>query len=544
MGGVAGSLAKTLAVLTYSLGQGRLTAELTASSWDGNTARASLEVRGRFPQLPPPSYADGQNRPIFWLAMTASETPRTIAVIGGGITGLSAAHRIGELSPGSQATLLEAGTRLGGVIQTERRDGFLMERGPDMFTTIEPWAVDLCRRVGMEEELIGVNPDHRQAFIIHRGRLLPVPEGFTLMAPARVWPVITTPLLSLRGKLRLFGEYFTPPRTEAEDESLASFATRRLGQEAYERLVQPLISGIYTADPEKLSMMAALPQFVEMERRHGGVAKALRRGAGKKEDRGSSGARYNRFVTPRDGLDTFIQRLAGRLPPGCVRLGVTVEKLARTGDGRWRLLLVEGGQRREETFDGVIVATPAFVAADLLRNVDPLLAELLEGIPYAGASIAVTAYRREQIAHPLNGFGCVAPLVENRKLLSLSFSSVKFPGRVPAGTILLRAFVGGACQPQLLELSDAELTSLVQQELQELLGAQGDPLFCDIIRWRRTMPQYHVGHIDRVQAMERQAESLPRLELAGNAYRGVGIPFCIRSGEAAAQRLVEALRGA
>lgn len=460
------------------------------------------------------------------------------AVVGGGITGLAAAHRLQELAPTCRVVLLEAGPRLGGVLQTQRRDGYLIERGPDMFTTGEPWAVDLCRRLGIENELIGVNPDHRQAFIIHRGRLVPVPEGFTLMAPARVWPVLTTPLLSTRGKLRLFREFFIPPRRDNGDESLASFATRRLGQEAYERLVQPLISGIYTADPEKLSMAAALPQFVEMERRYGGVARALRR-SGKKEDHRSGGARYNRFVTLRDGMESLVQRLAARLPEGSVRLNAPVEALARGPDHRWTLTVRENDQPRQETFDGVILALPASAAARLLRPVDAALADSLASIPFAGVAIPVATYRREQIAHPLNGFGCVAPLVENRNLVSISFSSVKFPGRAPEGCVLFRAFMGGACQPHLLDLSDEELWKLANQEFRELLGVRGEPQFLEIVRWRNVMPQYHLGHLERVQAIEERAAQLPGLEMAGNAYRGVGIPFCIRSGEAAAQRLVD-----
>jgi oxygen-dependent protoporphyrinogen oxidase len=472
----------------------------------------------------------------------AADSRPHFAVVGGGITGLSAAHRLHELAPDCRLSLFEASSRLGGVIQSEQRDGFLIERGPDMFTTGEPWALELCRRLGMEDELIGVNPDHRKAFVIHHGRLAPVPEGFMLMAPSKMWPILGTPLLSMRGKLRLFGEFFTPPRAPEGDESLASFATRRMGREAYERLVQPLISGIYTADPEKLSMAAALPQFVEMERRYGGVARGMWRGATKKEDRSSSGARYNRFVSPKQGMEDLIRRLAQRLPAGTARLGVKVESVAKAEDGRWRLTFVEQGESKQEGFDGVILAAPTFVVAALLQDVDAALAEQLEAIPYAGTAIAVIAYPRSQVEHPLNGFGCVAPLVEKRNVLSISFSSVKFPGRAPDESLLFRAFVGGACQPHLLELSDDELTVLVQEELRELLGVRGAPQFCEIVRWRRAMPQYHVGHVTRVKAIEERVAQHDGLELAGNAYRGVGIPFCIRSGEAAATRLTETLQ--
>jgi oxygen-dependent protoporphyrinogen oxidase len=364
------------------------------------------------------------------------------------------------------------------------------------------------------------------------------------MAPARVWPVITTPLLSVRGKLRLLQEFFTPPRTDEGDESLASFATRRLGREAYERLIQPLIGGIYTADPEKLSMAAALPQFVEMERKYGGVVKALRRRRSEGAQRGVSGARYNRFVTPRAGMNSLIDRIVARLPAGCVRLEAKVESLSRNENGRWRLGIVQEDGRRDETFDGVILATPAFAAGALLGRVDAALAEQLEAIPYAGACVAVVAYRREQVAHPLDGFGCVAPAVENRSILSISFSSVKFPGRAPEGMLLLRVFVGGALQPHLFDLPDDELRRLVQKDLEELLGARGEPEFCEIVRWSRAMPQYHVGHLERVKTIEERGAQLSGLALAGNAYRGVGIPFCIRSGEAAAERVVSEIKAA
>jgi len=478
------------------------------------------------------------------VAERSANHPLRVAVIGGGITGLAAAHRIGELDPRAEVTLLEASGRLGGVLRTERMGEFLIEHGPDMFITREPWALELCRRIGFDGELIGTNDTMRRAMIVRRGKLIPVPEGFTLMAPARIGPILATPLLSPLGKLRLGWEWFVPQRSDASDESLADFARRRFGREAYQRLIQPLVGGIYTADPEQLSLHAAMPRFVEMERRHGSLARAMRRQqAAKAKQNGAAdktaGVRYDAFVTPHDGIETLVAAIAGRLPPEAVRLNTHVEQLQRGDDGRWQLTLCDAGGSRTEPFDRVIVALPAPAAAKLLEPVDSTLADELAGIPYAGASVVVLTYRRSEVDHSLDGFGAVVPQIEGRRILAISFASNKFPGRAPDDCILLRVFVGGALQPELTELDDEETIALVEQELRELIGIGGEPLIRQVARWNGAMPQYHVGHLDRVERIEELAGSIPGLELAGNAYRGVGIPFCVRSGEEAAGRVLD-----
>jgi oxygen-dependent protoporphyrinogen oxidase len=468
-------------------------------------------------------------------------SPR-IAVIGGGITGLAAAYRLYELNPAAQVMLFEASGRLGGVLQTEHRDGYLIERSADMFTTREPWALDLCRRVGIEGELIETNKQHRRAFVVHKGKLVPVPEGFTLMSPAKVWPILTTPLLSPLGKLRLAWEYFTPKKKDDDDESLESFVTRRFGREAFDRLIQPLIGGIYTADPSLLSMQATLPQFVEMERKAGSLIAGVRsRGSGVRgQETGvrsqGSGARYGMFLAPRDGMQRLVDAVAAKLPPGVVRLNAKVERLSRSAGGaKWQVNLAN---EMPEEFDGVILAVSAPVSGKLLEGIDAELARLVGSIPQAGCNVALLGFHREQIAHPLDGFGFVVPTMENRRIIAASFTSIKFSGRAPEGKVLLRVFIGGALQPELLSLSDAETSRIVLEELRDLLGVSGEPEFCEIAHWHGAMPQYHVGHLNKVRQMEGRVAAIPGLALAGNSYRGVGVPFCVHDGELAAERVL------
>jgi len=460
-----------------------------------------------------------------------------VAVIGGGFSGMAAAHRLAELAPEAAVALFEASDRLGGVVRTVRRDGYVIEGASDMFTTKEPWGIDLCRRIGFEHQLIETNPGPRRSFVVYRGGLEPVPDGFTLMTPVKVWPIVKTRLLSPLGKLRLASEIFVPRRRDPSDESLASFTQRRMGRETYERLIQPLISSIYTADATKLSMQAAMPQFFAMEGKFGSLTLGMQRMLRTKRSAGAgTGARYGLFVSARDGLGSFVDALAARLPAGCARLRSHVRQLRPTAGGGWELS-VEGRPDAEQ-FDAVILATPAHRTAALLEPLDAELARELAAIELSGVTIVALCYPRRQVRHPLDGFGVVAPLVEKRRVLAVSFPSVKFAGRAPQDGVQFRIFVGGACQGELAELPDQPLLEMVQEELRDLLGVQGEPQFCEVFRWPATMPQYHVGHLERVARIEQRATLLPNLALAGNAYRGVGIPFCIHSGETAAQKIL------
>ena len=462
-----------------------------------------------------------------------SDAPR-IAIIGGGISGLAAAHRLTELAPQARVTLFEAADRLGGVLETERNEGYLLELSADNFITNVPWGIELCRRVGLGDDLLTTRESQRRAFVVRNRRLLPVPVGFQLLAPAQLWPVVRSPLLSWRGKLRVLGELLVPRRKSAGDESLASFARRRLGREAFERLVQPLVAGIYTADAERLSMAAALPRFVEMERRWGSLIRAAWNSRSNAD--GSSGARYGLFVAPRDGMNSLVRAIAKRLPDGCIRTSTAVTGIT-AAEGKWRLSFGD----KAEVFDGVVVAVPAPAAGTLLEHLDRDLACELNKISYAGSAIVVLGYRRDQLSRPLEGFGFVVPAHERRQILAASYSSVKFEGRATDDRVLIRVFFGGADRPDQLDFSDDKLIAMATEELGELIGVRGRPDLTRVVRWPASMPQYHVGHLEIFERIERACDRWPTLALAGNAYQGVGVPNCIHSGVMAAERILKVL---
>ncbi len=466
-----------------------------------------------------------------------------VAIIGGGITGLAAAHHLREKAPQLDIVLLEASTRLGGVIRTTKKDGFLVESAADNFITTSPVAINLCQRLGLGAELIGTNPQGRGAMVVCRGKLEPIPSGFLVMAPSRIWPILTTRILSTMGKLRAGLEVFIPKRRQRGDESLKAFVCRRFGYELFERLVQPLVGGIYTADPSRLSVAATMPRFPEMEQKHGSLLRAMmrqRREAGHAKPENSGGARYSQFMTLRGGMSTLTDALANSLPAGTIQLDSPVCAIVPSENGRWSLRIAKGDQKWLEV-DAVIVASPANHAANMLATTDSLISETLGQIEYASCAVVSLAYRREQIQHKLNTFGFVVPLAEQRLILSCSFSSLKYPDRAPDESVLMRVFIGGACQSGLLQLPREQLIQLAERELADLLGISQPPLFRDLTMHVQAMPQYHVGHCERVASIERRLASHPTLALAGSALRGVGVPGCIESGEKAAERVVNAL---
>jgi oxygen-dependent protoporphyrinogen oxidase len=478
---------------------------------------------------------------------------KRVVIVGGGVSGLAAAHRLLELQARGGAeeaaplevVLLEASGRLGGTVRTVRRDGFLLEGGPDSFISEKPAALELAARLGLTSRVVETNAAHRRSFVVRAGRLRPTPEGFHLLAPARLWPFLTSDIFSWRGKARMALDLLLPRRgpangDEHEDESLAAFVRRRFGQEALERMAQPMVGGIYTADPERLSLRATMPRFLDMERRHRSLILALWKNARRQRPgahNGASGARYGLFLSFDEGMQVLTDALAARLPSDIVRLSTRVEKVVYEGAARAWSVRTETGETLSA--DAVCVALPAYAAAWLLRGTDEPLASELDAIPYASTATVNLAYRRADIPHPLDGFGFVAPFAERRGVLACTFSSVKFPSRAPEGHALLRAFVGGALQPELFELNEGEMVSAVRRDLRELLGVAAAPLFSHIERWPRSMAQYHVGHLARLGRVGERLRALPGLRLCGNAYTGAGVPDCVRGGEEAADAIFE-----
>jgi len=456
-----------------------------------------------------------------------------LVVVGGGIAGLTAAHRAVEISrereTALELTVLEARDRLGGTIETEHAGGFLVETGPDSFLSEKPWALALCRRIGLESRLVGTDDRFRRVFVWFGKRLHPVPDGFQLLAPTRLTPFITSSLFSWPGKLRMALDVILP-RGGGGDESLGAFVRRRLGREALERIAQPLVAGIYTADPDELSLLATMPRFVELERRERSLIVGLWKASRKAPAASTSGARWSLFVSLAGGMGELIAALASRLPSDAVRLKHRVGGIERRGV-QWRVTTEEAGAIDA---DAVIVATETHAASRLLRYVDPPLATMLETIPYASSATVSLGYRRADVAHPLDGFGFVVPRAEHRDLLACTFSSVKYPGRAPERHVLIRCFVGGALNAAALERSDDEIVERVRRELGEALGITAAPMLTRVARHPASMPQYAVGHLTTVETIERRLAAIPGLLLAGGGYRGVGIADCVRSGEAAA----------
>ncbi len=468
---------------------------------------------------------------------------RRVAVIGGGVSGLAAAYTLARARQAGvpvEETLIEADGRLGGVIRTERVDGFLIEAGPDSFLTEKPEAAAWCRELGLGGSLLGSNDAARRTYVLHRGRLVPLPDGLLMLVPARWWPLATTPLIPLAGKLAVLKDWWVRAEDgRREDESVASFVRRHFGQAMLDSIAAPLVAGVFGGDAEQLSARSALSRFWEMERRHGSLIRAVR-AAQREKAQASSGtaARRPLFTTLKDGLEAMVAALEARLDPSRIerkRRAVAVERSEGSGEAGYRIWL-EGGSRREA--DALLLALPTYEAARLVRPVDPELAGLLAGIPYAAALTVALGYGAEVRRTLPPGFGFLVPRQEGRRLLACTFVHNKFHHRAPPGHALLRCFLGGAGDPEVLDWGDGEILGRVRQELTAILGIAAEPLFSRVYRWPASMPQYVVGHEARRRSLEERLTRHPAIRLAGNAYAGVGISDCIRSGAEAAAGLI------
>lgn len=436
-----------------------------------------------------------------------------VCVVGGGIGGLAAAWH--AVRRGLSVALCESADRLGGVIRTTSEDGFTCEHGPDSLVSIKPGGLELVRQLGLEGRLVGVPEGARRSLIARDGRLVPVPDGLYLLAPGRILPFLRSPLLSWPGKLRMGFDFVLPPRrADAPEESLAAFVRRRLGREALEAIAQPMISGIYTADPERLSLAATMPQFLELERAHGSVVRGMMARMRQQQAalKQATGPRYGLFLSLEGGLQTLVDALLARLDDAELRTGCAATAVRRDGDA-WRVETAQGPLAARR----VVLALPAHAAARLLHGE---LAQELAAIPYAGVATVNLGFDG---APPLpQAAGFVIPAVEGRGTVACTFAHLKYPGRAPEGRILLRAFVGGALHEDRLDLDDATLVRQTLADLRIYLGALPEPRLARVHRWPKAMAQYVVGHQARVARIRALTPS--GLHLVGNGYDGVGIP--------------------
>ncbi|MFA5787624.1 MAG: protoporphyrinogen oxidase, partial [Actinomycetota bacterium] len=387
------------------------------------------------------------------------------------------------------------------------------------------------RELGLEDRLQGADMARRKVFVLFRGRLIEMPEGLAMMVPSRIAPMIRTRLLSPLGKLRLALDWILPSSQAEHDESLAAFISRRLGRQAYERLIEPLMSGIYAGDGERLSLLSTFPFLRDWERRYSSVARGALRQAQTHSVRSDSAPRGSIFLTPMGGLGEIVESLLVRLKRADLRLNTAVTRIDRVDRG----YIVGTASGEMLAAQAVVLAAPSYAAAEMLRVLDPRLAELLDGVEYVSTATVSLAFRAEDLPRPLDGHGYVIPRVEGRRALACTWTSTKFPHRAPPGHALLRVFIGRAGQMDDPEMDEASLAEVARREVAETLGIRSEPLLVRVARWPRSMPQYNLGHPGRLGEIGDRLELLPGLHLAGAAYAGIGIPDCIRSGEEAAR---------
>ncbi len=482
-----------------------------------------------------------------------------LIIIGGGIAGLASAYytakKAKEQNTPVQLTLLEAGDRWGGKIVTERVNGhgdehFVIEGGPDTFLATKPWGVALCQELGLGKRLHGTNPRQKNTYVLHRDKLQLLPDGLAMMIPTNVSSILNSRLVSWPGKIRMGLDFLLPARSSHADESLGAFVSRRLGREAYENLIEPLMSGIYAGDGDQLSLASTFPYLKDLELKYGSLARGAlqmrKKSAGVRSSRTSPrrwessasvpGSR-SAFLTPTTGLAEIVAALVAFLEQNNanLRLKAAVKNVKLKNVKTWNMELENG---ETMTADRIIIATPAFATAKILSTLDPALAADLQAIPYASTATVSLAYSQSNLPRPLDGYGYVIPRREGRRALACTWTSTKFPHRAPEGYALIRVFVGRAGQENDIPWNEQGLLELAKEELQLTLGITAAPLLHRTFMWEKAMPQYNLGHPEKLARIEAALKKWPGLALAGNGYRGIGIPDCIHSGELAAEKII------
>lgn len=454
--------------------------------------------------------------------LSENSNSKRVVIVGGGIAGLSAAYELTRA--GVECIVFEQGSRVGGVIETRTWDGCTIDCGPDSFISAKPEALALIKELGMENELIGSNDHQRTTYIQKRGRLVALPDGVMMIVPSKIMPMVKSPLLSWATKIRMGFELLRrPPAAPAPDRSVADFVVDHFGRETLDYLAEPLLSGVYGGDPAELSVASVLPRFVDMETKHGSLGRAVM--TAKRPPGGGS-----LFRSLKPGLGVLIDKLAG----GLRIVHQRVERIEKNGGFR----VCAGGDWIDA--DDVILACPSWSAAGLLGNLDPILTQRLNEIPYSSSLTVSFIYDAAKFDGRRAGFGFLVPKRERKRVAAATFVGTKFPFRAPENRIILRVFMGGTSDEAILSESDENVIAIAREELRSILKLTTAPLTQFISRWPRSMAQYTVGHSKRIAEIKTRTAAIPGLHLAGNGYDGIGLPDCIRTGRAAAKKIVGA----
>jgi oxygen-dependent protoporphyrinogen oxidase len=475
---------------------------------------------------------------------------RSVAVIGGGISGLSTAYALHERAAAAgvpiRCTVVDAASDWGGKIVTHRIGDLVTEAGPDSFLSQKTAAIELCAKLGLTDQLINTNETNKRACVFSQGRLRELPEGLVVIAPNQLGPFLRSGLLSWSGLARMGLDLVMPVKRSPGDESLAGFFRRRMGRQAFERMLEPLMAGIYAGDAEQMSVQATFPRFVELEQQYGSVLRGMMTARKTSSSAAPAGPKRTMFVSLKNGLSDLVTALVHRLTEqGVTLMGDTVVDALRVRShqpGRWMydVILNDGSAL---SVDSLVLATPAYVSAELVRPLTPIAGGLLDMIPYASTATIAMAYPRVAVAGAAEGFGFVVPRAEGRDLIAATWTSLKWPHRAPADQLLVRCYVGGVGREAILQLDDRALVARVREELASMCGVTAEPHYVEVNRWMKAMPQYTLGHLDRLNQIDAALSRYGGLVLTGAGYRGVGIPDCIRDGAVAADRVVRHLSG-
>lgn len=483
-----------------------------------------------------------------------------VIIIGGGVAGLGAAYKIKRAADEGhpvQFTLVEQSSRLGGSLATEfiadpeTGERFIVDGGSDAFITSKPGVHRVAKMLGIFDDEVRTCDENKKTLILKRGKLVELPDGIMMFAPTKLIPLATTSLYSWPAKLRMALDLVIPRKerwgagetAQQHDETLESFVVRRMGRESLDRLAEPLVGGVHASDPAKMSLAATFPNLLEMEQEHGSLVRgflAQRKLVEdqKRKDPPKPGAkRFTFFSSFAQGMQFFVETLADKVGRDRIRTDVAVKSVVRDAEGAWRVTLSDG---EVLAGDAVIIATPSWAASQMLPSVESRVRELLDSIPFSSSATVPMAFREEDCPFDTKFFGILVPLIENRPVMAVTMSSAKWPDRAPEGRVLLRGFVGGPRNQEIMKKSDDELVEIVRQQLVEILGLKPDakPLFSRVFRWTMGMPQYTMGHLDRMDELESLIDSVGGLALAGGSYRGVGVPNCLESGEAAVSKVL------